>query len=125
MTHTATVVGFSFVFKNTDFLLFALFQYFRSNFSAFNYGSAYFNVSVVYDCQNLVEYYFGINISSQFFDKNAVAFLNAILFSVSRSAMAWTAWNGEGHFWIKSANCLAVSLYMGYPPYLSEKAGET
>ena len=81
MTHTATVVGFSFVFENTDFLLFALFQYFRSNFSAFNYRSAYFNVSVVYDCQNLVEYYFGINISSQFFDKNAVAFLNAILFS--------------------------------------------
>ena len=73
MALTTTVVGFCFVFENEDFLFFALSQYFCSYFSAFNNGSTYFNITVVNDCQYLVEYYVGINIGIQFFDENAVA----------------------------------------------------
>ena len=81
MALTTTVVGFCFVFENEDFLFFALSQHFCSYFSAFNNGSTYFNITVVNDCQYLVEYYVGINIGIQFFDENAVAFLDTILFS--------------------------------------------
>ena len=80
MALTTTVVGFCFVFENEDFLFSALSQYFCSYFSAFNTGSTYFNITVVNDCQYLVEYYVGINIGIQFFDENVVAFLTRYCF---------------------------------------------
>lgn len=81
MALTTTVVRFCFVFENKDFLFFTLSQYFCRYFSAFDNGSTYFNITVVDDCQYLVEYDIGINISIQLFDKDIVAFLDTILFS--------------------------------------------
>ena len=88
MALTTTVVGFCFVFENEDFLFFALSQYFCSYFSAFNNGSTYFNITVVNDCQYLVEYYVGINIGIQFFDENAVAFQHGTLLCIFDDTVA-------------------------------------
>ena len=53
-----TVVGFSFVFENEDFFAFALLYNFSSNFCAFNYRLADFNISIVNYGKNFVKYYF-------------------------------------------------------------------
>ncbi len=81
MALTTTVIGLSFVFEHEDLLFLALFEYFASNLSTFNNRRTNFNIPVIYNCQYLIEYYFGINIVSEFFNKDFVAFLNTILFS--------------------------------------------
>lgn len=52
MTLTFTVVGFSFVFENENFVCFAVFNNFSNNFCTFNYGLANLNISIIYNGQN-------------------------------------------------------------------------
>ena len=68
MTLTFTVVGFSFVFENENLVCFAVFYNFSNNFSAFNYGLANLNISIIYNGQNFFKNYFSANFCVQFFN---------------------------------------------------------
>ena len=57
MTLTFTVVGFSFVFENENFVCFAVFNNFSNNFCTFNYGLANLNISIIYNGQNFFKNY--------------------------------------------------------------------
>ena len=80
MTLTTTIVGFSLVFENTDFLFLALFENLGGYLSTCNGGLANLNIITGYE-KNFVKSYFSAFFSVQFFYGDNLTFFNTVLFT--------------------------------------------